>query len=155
MSNDSISQCHAALTTAGVSLVRSDGSIRPLLERIAILADERNRARAEGLEEAAAEAEKRAAWMETSPESERGAKEALDLLAKDLRIDVPAPATIPVERVRDEARLMLGSRTLISEPVKAVHSMLERLGVDLDATSTCGECGLAGAHKLQCGRRHG
>ena len=46
-----IMQCHAALTTAGVSLYRSDGAPRPLMERIAILADERNRAREEGRRE--------------------------------------------------------------------------------------------------------
>ena len=116
-----------------------------LLEIVEALVNENlapalSRARAEALEGAGHDLRKRAEAAEemgclAAGEVWRNAESAVRAL-----IAAPAPATIPVERVRDEARLMLGSRTLISEPVKAVHTMLERLGVDFDAKETCRYC---------------
>lgn len=86
-------------------------------------------------------------------------------------ITTPAPASIPVERVREEARRLITTHLTGEAEARAVatladslganvddlvpHEWIGALGVPLDAAreGVCPECDMLDAHKVQCGRR--
>jgi hypothetical protein len=139
-----VRQCHAALDTAGVVHERSGepGVTRPLLERIAILADERNTARDAALEEAG--------QVLGNIKGNIGGRNAANVI---LSLRSAPVQVVPVAKVREvlvelrrygheremeairDQQMPLGGRMVAWTAEKAA----ERLGVDLDATG--GECG--------------
>jgi hypothetical protein len=106
-------QCHAALDTAGVVRERSSepGVRRPLLERVAILADERNRAeerassaRNAALEEAAGVCDQEESDLR-EPGGDEAAAETVSGLAARIRALKAAPASVlPTAKAREVLR---------------------------------------------------
>lgn len=85
-----------------------------------------------------------------------------NIAAGECAVAIRALKFVPAERHIPEAEVRRVVREVATEgsgsgPSSLMFSManeiLRRLGVDLDAAPACNECGLVGAHKLQCGRR--
>jgi hypothetical protein len=148
-----VQQCHAALDAAGVVRERSGEPVvaRPLLERIAILADERNTARDAALEEAATKADEerercgrlatKAAKRDVRLWESRAA--GAETVAESIRAMQSAPAqVVPVAKVREATLTPTWADDMPTEYgagfregfEKALSAVRKRLGVDLDAT---------------------